>query len=99
MNFLRTEDVDRQARKLIEGFLSYEEKPIMNRTVHQLLWGYEDRLLQLVKTVLPKVVESDIISVYNASVIQFLILSRGFSVTTKKRYQKRKETFLLFAND
>lgn len=90
MNFLRTENVDRQARTLIEGFLSFEEKPIMSRTVHQLLWGYEDRLLQLVKKNLPKLVESDIVSVYNASVIFFQFSSFAIETTnSNKRYQKR----------
>lgn len=34
---------------------SLEAKPILNMTVHDLLWGYEDRMLSVASKILPSI--------------------------------------------
>ncbi|XP_053327984.1 scavenger receptor class B member 1 isoform X2 [Spea bombifrons] len=35
------------------AFLTYNEEPFMNRTVKEILWGYEDPFLNFINTILP----------------------------------------------
>jgi hypothetical protein len=46
-----------------------DEKPLMQRTVKEFLWGYQDPLLHKLKEKLPELVSDDQVSAYNASVI------------------------------
>ena len=55
-------------RRIVGELLSIQENPIMTRTVKELLWGYEDPLLRILKKDLPDLVPSDIVSVFNAAV-------------------------------
>ncbi len=69
MNYLQTEDADRAVRTIVGGLLSNVEKPIMQHTVYELLWGYNDTLLNFTKQHFPTLVSTAEVSVYYASVI------------------------------
>jgi lysosome membrane protein 2 len=68
VNFLQMEDVNDLVRKIVFGYLANFEKPIMQRTVHELLWGYNDTLLAFLKKNIPDLVSTTEVSVYYASV-------------------------------
>jgi hypothetical protein len=63
------EDADDLVRKIVLGYLANFEKPIMQRTVYELLWGYNDTLLAFIKKNIPGLVSTTEVSVYYASVI------------------------------
>ncbi len=75
MNFLQTEHVDPIFRRIVGEFLAIQEKPYMQRTVKEFLWGYQDPLLKLLKEVFPKIVANDEVSVFYASVILYKFCS------------------------
>ncbi len=74
MNFLQTEHVDPIFRRIVGELLSIQEKPYMQRTVKEFLWGYQDPLLKLLKGIFPKLISNDEVSVYYASVILYIYL-------------------------
>jgi hypothetical protein len=49
--------------------LSLIEKPIMQKTVKEYLWGYEDPILSTLKRQLPQFVSNDQVSVFGSVVI------------------------------
>ncbi|CAF4507208.1 unnamed protein product, partial [Rotaria magnacalcarata] len=49
-------------RKIIGTVLSLAEKPIMQLTVKEYLWGYQDPILSLLKNRLPQLVMNDQVS-------------------------------------
>jgi len=86
VNFLQTEHVDPIFRRIVGELLSIQEKPYMQRTVKEFLWGYQDPLLKLLKGIFPKLISNDEVSVYYASVILYIyiysyfLLSKFFKV-------------------
>jgi hypothetical protein len=56
-------------RKIIGIALSFIEKPIMQRTVKEYLWGYQDPILAVLKSRLPQFVSDDQVSVFASVVI------------------------------
>ena len=73
-------------RRIIGELLAIQEKPIMQHTVKEFLWGYQDPLLHSLKTKLPELVTNDQVSVYYASVYIYLNL---FSFTFIKRITRQ----------
>lgn len=103
MNFLRTEDVENQVRKIIGEILGSKDQPLMTRSIHEIIWNYEDPLLKFLDEAIPELVLNYMVSIFNASVIRMRFLSftceheYRSSEYTERSYQK--ETFRLFEND
>lgn len=55
-------------RRIVGELLAIQEHPIMTRTVKEILWGYQDPLLHILKKDLPELVTSDVVSVFYAAV-------------------------------
>jgi hypothetical protein len=55
-------------RRIIGELLAIQEKPLMTLTVKELLWGYQDPLLHLLKQELPDLVTDDRVSVFDVLV-------------------------------
>ena len=55
-------------RRIIGELLSIQEQPIMQRSVKEYLWGYQDPLLHILKRELPELVTDDQVSAYNVAV-------------------------------
>jgi hypothetical protein len=53
----------------IGTLLALGEKPLMQRTVKEYLWGYQDPLLSMGKRLLPQLISSDQVSVFGSVVI------------------------------
>ncbi|CAF2858108.1 unnamed protein product [Rotaria sp. Silwood2] len=68
INYLHTQNVPDLFRQIIGTILSFVEKPIMQRTIKEYLWGYQDPILSILKKRLPQLVMDDQISVF-ASVV------------------------------
>ncbi|CAF3768756.1 unnamed protein product [Rotaria sp. Silwood1] len=68
INYLQTHNVPDLFRQIIGTILTIVEKPIMQRTIKEYLWGYEDPILSILKNRLPQLVMNDQISVF-ASVV------------------------------
>jgi hypothetical protein len=71
MNYLQTEDIPSIFRDIVAQLLSFQESPIMRRTVKEYLWGYQDAFLEKLKEEFPTIVTSDQVSVFYASVILY----------------------------
>ena len=69
MNYLQSENVPAFVRLAIEKVLGiFKEGPIMQRTVKEYLWGYQDPVLNSLKTALPSLVTDDQVSVFASAV-------------------------------
>ncbi|CAF3534142.1 unnamed protein product [Adineta steineri] len=68
VNYLQMINIPSSIRTIIGLVLSSVEKPIMQRTVKEYLWGYEDPILNILKKQLPQLVSNDQVSVF-ASVV------------------------------
>ncbi|CAF0969014.1 unnamed protein product [Rotaria sordida] len=68
INYLHMENVPDLFRQIIGTILSFVEKPIMQRTIKEYLWGYQDPILSILKKRLPQLVMDDQISAF-ASVV------------------------------
>lgn len=64
INYLQEKGVPDTIRFVLERLLSVTEKLIMQRTIREFLWGYEDPLLKTLKQLLPKLIRDDEISVF-----------------------------------
>jgi hypothetical protein len=56
-------------RTAIGSVLSLIEKPIMQKTVKEYLWGYQDPILSTLKRQLPQLVSNDQVSVFGSVVM------------------------------
>ncbi|CAF1499933.1 unnamed protein product [Rotaria magnacalcarata] len=68
VNYLQMEHVPSIFRRIVGELLSVQEKPIMQHTVQELLWGYTDPLLRILKTEFPDIISDDRVSIFDASV-------------------------------
>lgn len=69
MNYLQSENVPAIVRLTIEKILGiFKEGPVMQRTVKEYLWGYQDPVLNSLKTALPLLVSNDQVSVFASAV-------------------------------
>lgn len=74
INYLHTQSVPDLFRTVIGLVLSIVEKPIMQLTVKEYLWGYEDTILKVLKNRLPQLVTNDQVSVFGSVVrIRFFL--------------------------
>ncbi len=87
MNYLQKENVSSIVRRIVGGLLSAKEKPLMQRTVKEYLWGYHDPLLKLLKSEFPDIVTDDVVSAFYASVIFFYQIN--FNMQLKEYFTKR----------
>jgi hypothetical protein len=72
------ENIPAIARKIIGNLLSVKESPIMQRTVKEFIWGYQDPLLNELKSNFPFLVTDDQISVFASVVtIQLCVIFHG----------------------
>jgi hypothetical protein len=69
MNYLQAEEVDDAFRNIVGQLLANNEKPTMQRSVKEFLWGYQDPFLRDLKEIFPTFIASDQVSVFYASVI------------------------------
>lgn len=72
-------------RTIIGTLLNTLEKPTMQRTVKEYLWGYSDPILSNLKKLLPQLVPNDQISVFASAVIfiqifNFVIFNKTFFI-------------------
>ncbi len=77
VNYLEIQNIPSAIRKIIGTLLSFIEKPIMQRTVKEYLWGYQDPILNILKTELPQLVSDDQVSVFG-SVVRFFVMCSFF---------------------
>jgi hypothetical protein len=87
VNYLQKENVSSIVRRIVGGLLSAKEKPLMQRTVKEYLWGYHDPLLKLLKSALPDIFTDDEVSAFYASVIFFYQIN--FNTQLKEYFVKR----------
>jgi len=95
VNFLQSEHVDRAFQVIAGGLLDSVEKPFMQRTVQEFLWGYEDPLLKELKEDFPKIIPSAEVSVFNASVsevgLEKFLINNGVEVHRNSTTNRIKE--------
>ncbi|CAF1007395.1 unnamed protein product [Adineta steineri] len=70
VNYLQNEHVPNIVRRMIGDLLNSQEKPIMQLSVKDYLWGYDDPLLKILHHEFPELVTDDKVSAFNASVSQ-----------------------------
>lgn len=80
MNYLQTEHVPTIFRRIVGELLSAQEKPLMQHTVKEFLWGYHDPLLGMLKSEFPDIIHDDQVSVFEASVILYIIILINFEL-------------------
>ncbi|CAF0851637.1 unnamed protein product [Didymodactylos carnosus] len=85
LNYIRTIKSTVDRRIIGEILSSFNEKPVMKRTVHEYLWGYTDPLLSLAKSMLPDLVTDDQIAVFGQAVN--MILKYMFITTLLKNFR------------
>jgi len=81
-------------RKIIGTVLSFIEKPIMQRTVKEYLWGYQDPILNILKKELPQLVTDDQVSVFGSVVRFFAMFFFCFNIFLKVN-EAQYETILI----
>jgi hypothetical protein len=69
MNYFQTQNVATDVKQFVGQLLGGLEHPTMTHTVKELLWGYQDDVLYQIQQLSPATVPSDIVSIFNASVI------------------------------
>ncbi|UJR36346.1 hypothetical protein I4U23_029073 [Adineta vaga] len=70
VNYLQLEHIPSIFRRMVGELLDAQEKPFMQHTVKDFLWGYQDPLLHILKKEFPDIVTSDQVSAFYASVSQ-----------------------------
>lgn len=78
MNYFQEATVRPDIKQLIEDILNVIAQPVMERSVKELLWGYEDEVLYQLQQLDPKMVPTTIVSVFNASVIIYIKIFQIF---------------------
>jgi len=71
MNYFQTTSVPTDIKEFIEGMLHALAQPVMQRSVKELLWGYQDEVLTEIQKFSPAMVPTTIVSIFNQSVILY----------------------------
>jgi hypothetical protein len=78
MNYFQEATVQPDIKQFIQDILNAIAQPVMERSVKELLWGYEDEVLYQIQQLDPKMVPTTIVSVFNASVIIYTYILEFF---------------------
>jgi hypothetical protein len=72
LNYFQTTNVPADVKQFLEQVLTAVEEPVMQHSVKELLWGYRDEALYQIQQLSPAMVPTDIVSIFNASVILYI---------------------------
>lgn len=66
----------------------------MQRSVKEFLWGYEDPLLKLLQGIFPSLIASDLVSVFNASVIYLQVYYNHQGIHIRNEVERNQKYLL-----
>ena len=69
------ENVPSIFRRMVGELLSVQEKPVMQHSVKEFLWGYQDPLLHTLRKEFPEIVTTDQVSAFYASVMSSMFFN------------------------